>query len=168
LNFDQGIEQNEVKIQGLEAKNQALLQPMTELERRLKELNQGEDQLHRIEQHIELAEQSYNSYAKSLEESRISQQMDAQRIANISVLSPPSSSFEPVYPRKLLIMGIALPFGLLLGLALGLWMEYMDDTIHSSKDLDDLDGLPCLGSFRITLDSKDLHPESTILGNHPR
>ncbi|MGB8472934.1 MAG: GumC family protein [Candidatus Acidiferrum sp.] len=160
LNFDEGIEQNEIKIQGLEAKSKELLQPLGQIKRRLKDLNVGEDQLHNIDLQIGLAEQSYKAYAKDLEESRISQQLDIRRIANVSVLSAPSSSFEPVYPRKLLIMGLAIPFGLLLGLALGLVAEYMDDTIRSSRDLEDLDGLPCLGSFRISVDSKDLQSAS--------
>lgn len=160
LSFSEGVEQDEIKIQGLEAKDIALLEPLGKIERRLKDLNVGEDQLHAIERQIELAEQSYNSYAKDLEESRISQQLDSRRIANVSVLSRPASSFEPVYPRKLLIMGVAMPFGLLLGLALGLVTEYMDDTIRSSRDFDALDGLHCLGSFQITVDSKNLQTES--------
>ena len=155
LNFTEGIEQDDVKIQGLRAKSTALLEPLGEIERRLRDLNVGEDQLHGIQRQIELTEQSYNSYAKNLEEARVSQQLDLRRIANISVLSPAASSYEPVYPRKLLIMGVAIPFGLLLGLALALLVEYMDDTIRSSRDLDEIDGVASLGTFRISLDSKD-------------
>jgi uncharacterized protein involved in exopolysaccharide biosynthesis len=155
LSFTEGIEQDSIKIQGLRAKNAALHQPLSDIESRLKDLNLGEDQLHGIQREIELTEQSYNAYAKDLEEARISQQMDLRRIANVSVLTTPSSTYAPVYPRKLLIMELAFPLGLLLGLVLALSVEYMDDTVRSSEDLDDVDGLPCLGSFRISLDSKD-------------
>jgi polysaccharide biosynthesis protein PslE len=155
LNFTEALEQDEVRIQGLHAKSNALLGPLGEIEQRLKNLNVGEDQLHDIQREIELAEQSYNSYAKDLEDSRSSRQMDLRRIANVSVISAPASSYQPVYPRKLLIMEVALPLGLLLGLAFAGLIEYMDDTVRSSKDLDELDGLPCLGSFRISVDPKD-------------
>jgi uncharacterized protein involved in exopolysaccharide biosynthesis len=160
LNFTEGIEQDEVRIQGLHAKSTALLGPLGKIEQRLKNLNVGEDQLHDIQREIELSEQSYNSYAKDLEESRISQQMDSRRIANVSLISAPASSYQPVYPRKLLIMEVALPLGFFFGLAFAGLIEYMDDTVRCSKDLDELNDLPCLGSFRISVDSKDYETTS--------
>jgi uncharacterized protein involved in exopolysaccharide biosynthesis len=163
LGFLQAIEQDEIKIQGLEAKNSALGKPFAEIESRLRTINSGEDELHTLERQIEIAEKSYTAYAQDLEDSRVSQQLDSRRIANISVLSAPSSSYEPVYPRKLLIMGIAVPFGLLFGIAIALGTEYMDDTIRTSRDLSDLNGLPCLGSFPLYGDAKE--PKMALVGD---
>jgi len=57
--------------------------------------------------------------------------------------------FEPVHPRKLLIMGIALPLGIVLGLALSLLQEYFDDTVRGRRDVIEIEGLNYLGAVGV-------------------
>jgi uncharacterized protein involved in exopolysaccharide biosynthesis len=148
-NFMQSIEQTEVKIAGLEASIKRLRSQTTAIEEQLKSLNAGEDQLEVIERERKIAEQNYFTYTKRREEARISEEFDRRRIANISILSPPVRPIEPVYPRKLFIMGLCLPVGLLFGIALALLLEYMNDAVSTPHDLAGLEGLAYLGTFRL-------------------
>ncbi len=148
-NFTQAIEQHNVKIAGLEEKNTKLQEAAAKIGNQLKVLNDGEDRLEAVERDYKIAQENYFAYAKRMEEGRISEELDLSRVSNVSILSPPAVSLEPVYPRKLLIMGLAVALGLVLGVALVLLLEYMDDTIKKPRDLADLEGLRLLGTIRL-------------------
>jgi uncharacterized protein involved in exopolysaccharide biosynthesis len=96
-----------------------------------------------------MAEESYLGYAKRVEEGRISDELDRRRVANVSLLSPPVASIEPVAPRKLLIMVLSLPVGLLLGVALALFAEYLGQAVSTPRDLAGIEGVAYLGTVRL-------------------
>lgn len=148
-NFSQSIEEIGVKIGGLAAKTNELRVPAAAITRQLRQLNVGEDELARIEREQQIAEQNYLTYQKRREEARISEELDSRNVANVVVLSPPTAPIIPIYPRKLLIMGVALPVGLLLSVALAMLLDFLSDKIKSPTDLADIDGLPSLGTFRL-------------------
>ncbi len=75
-----------------------------EIESRLQTLSASEDELGSLERERMLAEQNYMSYAKRVEESRISAELDDRRVANIAILASPSLPIEPVSPNKVLVM----------------------------------------------------------------
>jgi polysaccharide biosynthesis protein PslE len=147
--FSQGVEQYRVKIAGLEEKNRTLSAGVNEIQRQLRALNDGEDQLDIVERDLKVAQDNYLTYAKRMEEDRISEELDLSHVTNVVVLSPASTPLEPVYPRRLLIMGVAVGLGLVLGISLAFLLEYLDDTIRKSQDIADLEDLHVLGTFHI-------------------
>jgi len=118
------------------------------LEKELASLNDAEIQLQALVREQKLSEQNYFNYSKRKEDARISDELDLHRVSNIAIMSRPRSTFEPVQPRKLLIMGLSLPVGLVLGFVLALILEYFNDTIRSYRDLAGIKGLTYLGEFR--------------------
>lgn len=105
------------------------------IELRLLSLNGGEAALEVIERERQAASQSYQAYQRRREEARVSEALDLRRVSNIAMLSPAEQPIEPVAPRKLLIVGLAFPFGLLLGLGMALLLEYLNQTIRDERDL---------------------------------
>ena len=152
--FNQSIDEISVKMSGLQANNQKLSAVKSQIENQLRQLNAGESVLATVERDRGLAEQNYLASAKHLEEARIAEELDARRVANVVVLSPPSTPIEPAYPPKLLIMGLALMVGSLLGVGMALLLEYMRDTIETPKDLATVDGVAFLGSFHLDSEHK--------------
>lgn len=106
------------------------------IEQRLQSLNAGEVGLEVIERDRAVINQNYQTYARRREEARVSEALDLRRVSNIAVLSRAEKPIEPVAPRKVLIVGLALPFGLLAGLAIALLLEYLNQTIRDERDLD--------------------------------
>ena len=147
--FDNSLEANNVKMEGLRVKNRNLALYLAALRRQLAQLNFGEDRLASVERELTLAQQTYINYATRMEQARISDELDSQRIANVSILSSPSWPIEPVYPRKITLMLIALVAGLLLATGLPLLIEYFNDTIRNPADLAGLEGIPVLGTFKV-------------------
>jgi uncharacterized protein involved in exopolysaccharide biosynthesis len=129
----------------------------------LERLNTGEYQLTVIEREREIAEQDYLTHVKRRTESNMSEELDQRRIVNVAVLSPPDRPIQPVYPRKLMMMGISAPIGLLLGIALVLFTGYLSDVISTPRDLAGIGGFAYLGTFH--LEEPLLSVESPFQGN---
>ena len=119
------------------------------LEKRLTELNAGETELDHLERDRSVVSQNYLAYAKRWEDARVVEKMDLMRVSNIAVLSPAERPIEPVSPRKLLILGISIPFGLLMGLGLALLLEYVNDKIRGPEDMRDHAGVTFLGLMHL-------------------
>ena len=147
--LEQRLRQTTVDLSGVQSKAAEQREQIKRLESELHRVDAGDVQLSQIERQRLLAEQNYISAEKRKHESEIGAELDKSRISNVSLLSPPSSSLEPVYPRKLLIMGIALALGLLLGVGLSLLMDYMDERVHDPKQLEAALLLPCLATVNL-------------------
>jgi uncharacterized protein involved in exopolysaccharide biosynthesis len=93
-----------------------------------------------------VVEQSYLAAAKRRDEAAAQARLDVGRISNVSVVMPPVASPEPVYPRKLLLMAVALALGVALGLALAIGLEWSSDAVRDADQIESLTELVCLGS----------------------
>jgi uncharacterized protein involved in exopolysaccharide biosynthesis len=82
------------------------------------------------------------------EEARIAQLFDAHRVANVTVLSEPTAGTLPVYPRKMLMMGVTAATGLMLGVAWAVFQGRRRPIIYASEDLAHTD-FPVLGVLRV-------------------
>lgn len=151
------VEQKVAQLRGLRSRAENLAEPAQRLRGALARLNEGGDRIEEVERDYRLAESAYLAYAKKREEARIAEALDAKRLANVSVVAEPSMPLEPVSPRKLLIMALALPAGLLLGLFAAVVAESMDRSIRSERDLDQIEGLEVLGAV-------ELDREGNVLG----
>ncbi|MFO1039743.1 MAG: Wzz/FepE/Etk N-terminal domain-containing protein [Geminicoccaceae bacterium] len=92
---------------------------------RLTTINRGEDELIKLERDSELAKQHLISYDSRLENARITDELDQRRNNNIAILSPPTEPLEPVAPRRMFILLIALPAGLAVGVLLALLLDFL-------------------------------------------
>ncbi|WP_096550709.1 YveK family protein [Ureibacillus thermosphaericus] len=84
-----------------------------------------------------------NTVAKVFEE-EIKQLMN---VDNVNILSPAElpENPSPVKPNKMLNMAIALVIGLMIGVGLAFLLEYLDTTIKTEKDVEELLNLPIIG-----------------------
>jgi uncharacterized protein involved in exopolysaccharide biosynthesis len=130
IEFQQSIEQLDVKIAGLDAKIREIQLPVANIEAKLKRLNSGEDQLERANRERSLSEEIYMASAKRLEEARISTELDQNRVDNVAILSPPVKPVKPVSPRRLLIMTLAFPAGTFLAFGFVLSLHYAKLVLH--------------------------------------
>lgn len=143
--FRKGIEEREVSIAGLRSELAKLAEPIKTLHQKLDELNVGADALERVEREYQITQQSYLAFHQRMSEAGVSQDLDEQNDANVAIMSAPSMPLEPVYPRKLFIMGILLPVGLLLGIGIAALLETMNDRVRDESDLATIPDLPYLG-----------------------
>jgi len=138
---------SEPALASLHAKATKLRTQLAQLEEELKTLN--DDSLHvaELEREIQILEASYRQYAQSLEQTRIDESLESQRINNISVAQPATFNAEPVgpYEKLNLLLGLVLAVGG--GIGLALVCEYADHSLKSPEEIEKYLGLPTLVSI---------------------
>lgn len=119
----------------------------TSIEARLTILSDDELKLDQLFLDRELARGRYADYTKQREAAAISGELEAKRIANVSVLSPPTQPPLPTAPRKLMIVLVTIPLGIILGIALAALFAFFDERIFTARELARVKGVTLLGTF---------------------
>ncbi len=145
--LEQSINQDSVALTGLRAEIAAQQTQLARLTAELHAIESADTTLVELERDRKVAEENYLNAVKQLTDADIETQLDVSRISNVSVATSPASSLIPVYPRKLLLMGLALAVGLVLGVALAALLEWTSDTVRDADDVQAVTALPCLASF---------------------
>ena len=86
---------------------------------------------------------------------------------NIRVIDHAEVPIRPVSPKKLQNMVLALIVGILGGCALAFFLEYLDDSIKNSDDVERLIGLPFLGPIP-SVDAQDMKSLYTVAHDQPK
>jgi len=146
-----------VAVAGLHAGIEADARHADALSRELAALHDGESRLEMVDLKIQAAEKRYLLDSARRDEARINATLDHTQVTNVITLSAANSGPEPVAPKKLRILLFGVVAGLLLGFALGMLMEWNDDTVYGEQELLKATRLPYLGTFHIGKDSR-AHP----------
>ncbi len=146
----------ESNVSGLLAKSNILETQLAQSESDLKKLNDTELLLKKYQRETQIQENNYRNYAESLEQARIDNALEMEKISNISVIQAPSLPLKPVYPRKKLNLALGLFFGLFGGLTLALVSEYFDHTFKKPEDIEKRLKIPALIALPILKMDKSL------------
>ena len=93
-----------------------------------------------LQREMKEAEDNYQLYAKKREESRIADELDRQKITNVSIAEAPVAAQVPTSPNRPLnlILGVALAAFLCVGSVIS--AELLDDRVHSARQLEAMTG----------------------------
>ena len=111
--------------------------------------NTGAVQIKLLEQNIETNKGFLDNLRKQQSGNDVASQGSDN---NISVADYAIPNDAPVAPRRLTTVLAALIFSTMLGMGLALFMEYLDDTIRSTEEIESFLGLPALAAIP-TIDS---------------
>ena len=86
-------------------------------------------------------------WANAVTDAFIAEVVNIMLIDNVNILDEAIPVLDPVAPRPLLNMAVALVLGGMVSLGLAFLQEYMDNTIKTPQDVTDGLGLPVLGAI---------------------
>ncbi|MDR3087708.1 MAG: chain length determinant protein EpsF [Azoarcus sp.] len=109
---------------------------------RVLELKKHRDQLAVLQRDVENARRAYDLVTQRFEQTRLEGQTQQ---TNISVLTEATPPLKHSSPRLVLNLVIATFLGTLLGVAVALLLELLDQRIRGSEDLAQFAGIPVLG-----------------------
>lgn len=117
-------------------------------QKELNKFNELEVQLRRLKRDRDTDEKNYQLYLTKLEESRISDTMDMEKIANVSVIQAALVPLKPVKPKKLLNIILAIILGAASSLGLAFFSEFMDHSFTTGTDFEEKLDMPLLASIQ--------------------
>ena len=138
-----------------------------DIEQQMQKINTLMGQLENLERDVKIAAQSYEYYQQKIEESTVYDKMAEQNISSIRLTSSPTLPDNPISPKKLLNIVLALIGGLIGGVALAFFFEYLDHGLKTPEDVEYYLKLAPLASFfhssREQLDANQSHRLSAML-----
>ena len=111
------------QLLSLEAKKSRIEQQLASLDVQLADLPRLDAEYRDLIRERDTNEKNFQTYASSLEQARISGEMDRQKIANVSVIQAGVVPTEPISPKKKLNLAIGVLLGGVLGVGLAFVLE---------------------------------------------
>jgi Mrp family chromosome partitioning ATPase len=99
-------------------------QQLRELDREIRNIDSREKELQALHRRLATSENNYKTYLTKLEEAKISENMDALKIANVNVIHAAAIPAKPIKPRKAFNVGLSIILGGLLAVSLAFFSEY--------------------------------------------
>lgn len=131
----------------LVARKKVAATQLEELNGKVRTLNEEDVILTTLERKVKLLEDRYRMHAAKLEEARVNDALEQERITNVNVVQPATLVRKPVWPNKrlFLMLGLVMATGGAFGVAVVL--EGLDQTLRTATQVEKELGLPVLLSL---------------------
>lgn len=121
---------------------------ITELEAARRQVLESEPELARLEQALTVADRARTLYLESLERARIDQALDESRINNIAQIELATFNPARVSPKSLVLLALAVPAGLMVGLLVVYLRSLVDQRIHDGGRIEQRFGVPLWSTIK--------------------
>lgn len=139
----------ETQAIALRSRKEALNNIIARHNRRLKQLPKAEVNLAQLERQKMANEDIYTMLLGKLEESKIAEAMQISKARIIDIATVPDKPVAPK-PKQNTILGFLM--GLLIGVGGAFLLEYLDTSIKTSKEIEELTGLTVLATIPLVKD----------------
>jgi uncharacterized protein involved in exopolysaccharide biosynthesis len=133
-------------LKALKGKEDNQKQHLAQYQQELNRITSVEMRLNELERQFKMDEDNYQLYVKKMEEARISDAMDTQKIANISITEPALPPIKPVKPNKLRNVILAIILGGTAGLGAAFFSEYTSQGLITPERAERQLGLPVIAT----------------------
>lgn len=134
--------QAEINALGYNTRVDALKTLVGSFNGRLTNLPNKELQLTRLMRNASVTAELYKMLLQKQQEARISENMN---LGNVRIVEEAVMPNKPIKPKKLQNMLVALMVGLMFGVGVAMFLEYLDDTIQTADDAETISQIPTLG-----------------------
>jgi uncharacterized protein involved in exopolysaccharide biosynthesis len=146
----QDVEKEMIKTQAdlssQEGKSAILREQIAQLDREMQTLDLRENDLQNLKRELAANEKNYKTYLEKVEEALISDNLNRQKMANISVIQAAAVPAKPIKPKKKLNIALGIILGAVSGLGLAFFSEYTSEGLSNPEGVERHLGLPVLGT----------------------
>jgi len=121
---------------GYQTQEKELAGAVSELKYQLKNLENAALTHEELQRRVHLQQSNYLLYAKKQEEARISEALDREKVANVSVIDPASAPITPVRPNRKLNLLLGSVLALLVSLGTAFMLGYNDSLLRAGNDFE--------------------------------
>ncbi len=134
-------------LASLNARTRELRSQLSVARDELKILNENELQVTALEREVEMLDGEYRKYSASLEQARIDQALELQRMSNINVAQEATCEAMPISPRPKMNLLLGLATGLFGAIGLCLAWDRLDNSLRTPQDVEKNLSLPILAAI---------------------
>jgi uncharacterized protein involved in exopolysaccharide biosynthesis len=131
-------------VHAIRARRSSLDGQKGELLVKLEALNRNEAQSELLKKRLEIASINFRTYAEKMEEARINQALDAERISNVNVFQEPTYVVKAVSPKRMLILAASFVVVSIVSVGLALLLNSWNQTIRTAEELSKTVEVPVL------------------------
>jgi len=131
---------------GARARRDTLAGQLQQYEAALKKLESDTTRHNDLQRQVSESEQNYQLYAKKREEARIADELDRQKITNVTIAEPPTVSQIPSSPNRSMNMVLGVVLAGFLSLGSVFTAEMLSDSIQTPRQLEALTGAHVLAT----------------------
>jgi polysaccharide chain length determinant protein (PEP-CTERM system associated) len=149
---------NQLEIANREQAIAALSVKIADYQRRLNGGPASEQQLNELSRGYEQSKANYDDLLKKVNESRMATSMEQlQQGERFTILDPPSLPLKPDSPKRFVLCGAGVVFGLILAALAVSALEFFDDRLHSDKEIKSLLPVAVLSEVPVVSTAEDEH-----------
>ena len=135
------------QLAGLRAAAATAAESVRSYREKAHQLDESEMVQHDLARSQKMAEENYQLYLRKQEEVRISNELDRQRIVNVSVVENPTVPNQPYGPGRSIVMLAGGLLGSLASLALAFAANYLDPSFWTPNELEEFLKIPVLAAI---------------------
>jgi len=144
--YEKAITSMSDTLKALKGKEDNQKQHLAQYQQELNRITSVEMRLGELERQFKMDEDNYQLYVKKMEEARISDAMDTQKIANISVVAPALPPMKHVKPKRRLNVILSIFLGGMAGLGFAFFSEYTSQGLTTPERAERQLGLPVIAT----------------------
>lgn len=134
-------------LAGLTAQAETVKRQINEAQSEMKGLNEHEILISRMERDRDMLRDKYVKYSQNLEQTRIDQALQAEKISNISIIQPPTLPAYSNPLNRVIKMILALMVGMFGSVGLAFVAKHFDHSLKKPEDIEQMLQLPTLVSI---------------------
>jgi uncharacterized protein involved in exopolysaccharide biosynthesis len=122
-------------LAALKGKEEALAQVRDQHAEQAKMVDSQNFDLVRLERQVKIDEETYLSYVRTAEESRLSNALEQSKLLRLTVIESATLPMDPVAPNRGRVLGFALLGGLALAVGAAFAVDRLDTTLKRAADV---------------------------------
>jgi uncharacterized protein involved in exopolysaccharide biosynthesis len=134
----------EAELNSQSAKEKTIRLQLSQVDREIQSMDLKENELVDLKREAATNDKNYRTYVDKLEEARISDDMNLQKMANVSVIQAATVPAKPIKPKKALNILLGIILGAVSGLGFAFFSEYSSHGLSTPKSVEKRLGLPVL------------------------
>lgn len=145
-NLETELSRAKLEQTGAQARRAALTGQLRDYESSLRQLEGDTTRHNDLQRQVKEAEENYQLYAKKREDARIADELDRQKITNVSIAEAPAVPRIPSWPNRPLNLVLGVVVAALFSLGTVFSAEMLGDTVYTPRQLEALTGATVLAT----------------------
>jgi len=148
LQLQSQLQANQSEVKNREQTVAGLKEKISEYQARLNQEPLTEQLMADLTRGYDQSKENYDDLLKKKNQSEMATSMELlQQGERFSVLDPPSLPLKPDFPNRVKFCGMGVGIGLALGIIVAGAFEFLDDRMHSEKDIEHILAIPIMSEI---------------------